>query len=870
MPDPSHDRPHHSPQTCPQRARAMSSGSGSGSGRDDAGAEEEENAADVPVGAESANTSTSAPNRIPAAGDPALAIAEPARAPVTRPTRRMRPVRASAGGSTAAPSSLQGTGTASGISHSSIWRVLWDFLKVEEGWTFTKGKGLIDFIYIMPSKEGRPSMSFTHPDDVCAYARGNSDLFARFQAMEAENLVRQDGNGSGVGRNSRTGPAAKKNNSSKARETRCGAGVGAGRSIAASSESETDTDGEGNIGQPNGSAVRQGASTTSETRLPGSGKLKLSVVRKDRENGVPATAASRANFATANRRGPKGMKKDSGRDPSGAATAARRGPEQPRNKAPGRLSKKRSADGQRSKPIKKKRQGLREEDACQSDVAENVRYGDQEMRREEAANDYNLHQNDSDDSDDDSDRPIQWQNELQSALNTAQLLQERNVAAVATATIKASVGWPAAPARATPFLHVSDDRSGENRRNSSVESGPHPLKGVGVILTGCGKKYRRIVNDLGGIEIVFPPRTGANFLDFFSDTNGNAGARARDIDCRQVLAVATPASYRKAKYMFAVAARIDIVHPLYLDHIQGARVPADTQNYLLPIGRSALSDRSLIMPHPPTFGGKRAGGQYVSGAPPDDGPFQGKNVLIHGDRGYSPSWNLILWVAGACVTTIDAADGHLAGLPSNWPPVTDGDNVKYVSNCLRQGKFDFFISLDESGGKRSQQQLAAAACEVGVTLGSMEWASQCIAHGRILAPLADFCPWFPLRSPLSSSMEHCNGAAGEDAGSDAVGTERFFCLTRGGMRYVAGDYVLVNKPSATQAVVRVETFERSNNRVMVLVSKMESHMDNILSQIPGKTQVQDNWLGQKVLVIDQTSDLANRLYFSDPAVYFFV
>lgn len=926
-PNPSDARPDRSPESCPQLKRAtaavrqshMSSGSGCDSGRDDDGAGEEENAADVPVGAENVNTSTttdqnrddaSTPSRLSVAGAPAPAIAEPPPAPANRPTRRRASARAAGTGAAAMSSSLQGAGAADAVFQGTIaWRVLWEFLKNQEGWSFAKGKGLIDFTYTMPAQEGRPSMTFTAPDDVCAYVRRNDDLFARFCAVEARE--NSEGNGAGHSKSD----ATTKRNISKAKVTRSGAG--AGMSIGASNEPESDTDGargdtpqggdgasgshagEGNAGQPNGSGAEGEASSTAETRPPDSSKpikqrelskTRLNVSRTSREIEVSATVASGGSSATGNKRGPNGVKQDSRRDPPAAAAAARRGPERPRNKHPCRLSTKRPTNGQQTKSIKKRR-GPPEE-ARQSEVgAGSTYYEDGERGREEAVDDYNLRQSDSDD---DVDRPIQGQHEWQSALNMAQP-QGKNIAAVA---IKANVASPSTPARASPFPPVGDDRSGEDRGNDSpprthsAESGAgsagnrrvmadggsrcddrqRPLRGVGVIITGCDKKYRRIVAELGGTEIIFPSKAGANFQYYFPEVDGK-------IHPGNVLAVANPGSYRKSKYMFAVAARIDIVHPLYLDHIQGACAAADTTNYLLPVGRSALSDRSLIMPHSPTFGPRGHSGS-VGGAS-DNGPFHGKKVLVHGDGGYSPSWDLILWVAGACVTTIDTKGRCFGGLPSDWAPVADGDNVEYVSNCLRKGRFDYLISLYESGAEQSEQTLVAAACETGVTLGSMEWAAQCIAHGRILAPLALFCPWFPLKTAalnganngMGSNMEQCNTAAGEGTGSGAVGPERFFCLTRGGVRYVAGDYVLVNRPGAAQAIVRVESFERTNNRMVAVVSKLESRQGKMLSQVPvegvGKTQVHENWLGRKVLVVDQTSDLASRLYYNDPAVFFF-
>ncbi|CAN0299100.1 unnamed protein product, partial [Discosporangium mesarthrocarpum] len=55
----------------------------------------------------------------------------------------------------------------------------------------------------------------------------------------------------------------------------------------------------------------------------------------------------------------------------------------------------------------------------------------------------------------------------------------------------------------------------------------------------------------------------------------------------RVMAVATPGSYRTEKYLYAVAAGVPIVHPMWLRVCKELNCRAPHQNYLLPLGMSA-------------------------------------------------------------------------------------------------------------------------------------------------------------------------------------------------------------------------------------------------------------------------------------------
>ncbi|CAM9165752.1 unnamed protein product [Sphacelaria rigidula] len=406
---------------------------------------------------------------------------------------------------------------------------------------------------------------------------------------------------------------------------------------------------------------------------------------------------------------------------------------------------------------------------------------------------------------------------------------------------------------------------------------------MGVILTGLRSDTCDLVAALGGTVIVFPPKKGANHLDWFSDgvgaggagDAGSSGAVTLKVDRRRVLAVAAPESYRTCKFAFAVAAGVDIVHVKYLDHIKGSRPysPADTANYLLPIGRSALINRELIIPHSSNFG-RRQGSEPVYGGGGSHGdvcsaggrPFQGKNVLLLlGERQRPPpSWEMILWVAGARVATIDKDGDHLGGSLSDIRVL---DKVQYVKD--RMVDYHFFINLDENvtneTRKRPAMELPWAAHKAGVRQGSMEWAAQCIAHGRDLPSDRDTCPWFCVEK-VSLSGAAPGGVEGTARNSAEENV--FYCLTTGGrMRYVAGDYVFVHKPhGATKVVARLESFERTNDRVTAVVTEMKEQSGNMLSDGGVTQRVEEAWLGRKVVLIADST--FGALYNnSDPSVF---
>ncbi|CAN0473611.1 unnamed protein product, partial [Scytosiphon promiscuus] len=69
---------------------------------------------------------------------------------------------------------------------------------------------------------------------------------------------------------------------------------------------------------------------------------------------------------------------------------------------------------------------------------------------------------------------------------------------------------------------------------------------------------------------------------------------------------------RTPAFQLAVAAGVPIVHPSFIDACAGTATEVQPDEYLLPLGRSALGDRSVIMP-------SRSARQR---------PFQGKVVVL--------------------------------------------------------------------------------------------------------------------------------------------------------------------------------------------------------------------------------------------------
>lgn len=438
-----------------------------------------------------------------------------------------------------------------------------------------------------------------------------------------------------------------------------------------------------------------------------------------------------------------------------------------------------------------------------------------------------------------------------------------------------------------------------------------PLSNVGIILTGLSKDYRKKLESLikakGGTLITFPsgPGTlGGNYRDWVSCGN----SRSKSVNARQVIAVARPGNYRAPKYLFAAAAGVDIVHP---SCIEQCTVCLETTNYLLPVGRSALLDRGLLF-YPGGYNvhgrldeissNTSLGRDYDTWRPNRGRPFQRKSVLIHlGARTphKPPDLELTLWAAGAEVATI--GPNGLGGFLRS--PGDSNSDLEMVVNLLKQGRFECFVGLEDGlsgnsgGGAGSEtsavrphaimrKQLVRAARAAGVQTGTMEWAAQCILHGRLLD--ARTCPWFSLEIGQDSGgsvPSLANASRGGNGGSKKNGKGRttetcfFSYLTvdqdsRLGGRYVAGDYVFLSASAVAPQVGRVESFRRAaDGTVKAIVTLMSISVESREISEQGKDGegvqevVETSRLGARVIVVAPNENYPCTYAFRDPNVF---
>lgn len=389
-------------------------------------------------------------------------------------------------------------------------------------------------------------------------------------------------------------------------------------------------------------------------------------------------------------------------------------------------------------------------------------------------------------------------------------------------------------------------------RTSTRRTGNNILQGFGVIVTGCregGRSKRDEVENsikaLGGTVIAFPSGVrnsgnagsagGSDHWSRWFATGENQDIRgSAEGESRSLLAVASPESYRTPKYVAAVAAGVEIVHPLYLTACQKAKTKLDTTGYLLPLGRSALADRDVVMPRRAIYPHATNCGSYNNCR---RGPFWGKRVLLFvgGSTSSSPAstWGRIMIAAGAEVTKA-GADGRVTVANGTGVSMAGRDrdcdtinNFENMLNGLRHGRFDFLIApemdmadmrasgnVDGDGehSRRARIQVVVTAQQGGVLAGTLEWAAQCIINGRVLSPDTAVCPWFPLdvRKRVSSD-DNCVTSERKEIGGGrrgngkskakvkstqiecgVVAVDRFYVhCTRDGKRYVAGDYMLM-------------------------------------------------------------------------------
>eukprot|EP00903_Cladosiphon_okamuranus_P007681 g7445.t1 len=278
---------------------------------------------------------------------------------------------------------------------------------------------------------------------------------------------------------------------------------------------------------------------------------------------------------------------------------------------------------------------------------------------------------------------------------------------------------------------------------------------------------------------------------------------------QRMIAVATPDSDRTPKFQLAMAAGMPIVHPNYVETCIMMATEVDTNGYLLPLGRSALLGRGLIMPHPSARGR----------------PFQGKTILLcmHGpdaERQTLNNWVFTLGMAGAALKVLQqegsgdwkgagggggAAPGLGGAVDASW--CTLGAALK----LLVGGEVFCVIGPKRGDGDAvpaSLVDLEDAAMKAGTPAGSLEWAIQCMAQGRFLLPAAGTCLWFPLGATAGGVDKKSSGRGGggggsrrrgrgagrggaSNGGSSDVESRPFYVHVSDGKRYVSGDYVFL-------------------------------------------------------------------------------
>lgn len=319
-------------------------------------------------------------------------------------------------------------------------------------------------------------------------------------------------------------------------------------------------------------------------------------------------------------------------------------------------------------------------------------------------------------------------------------------------------------------------------------SGRRPLAGLGFIVTGIrsegSEKTRQeieaSIKTLGGTVVdVFDTKSpvNADWVDWLlrqggSDGDFDGSLPPRSNGRRRLIAVSAPDGDRLPKVQVALAARIPIVHPSYVTACVTLGRDACVGHYLLPYGRSALGNHGLVMPDSDGATNARAnedGGEVFSSR---DRPFRGKKVVYYagGDGDSSKkldTWEFALRVAGAAVITV--VDGDPGGGRKADPTiVARGGNRCTFEEALRlieRGQIDCLIGPNND---RSQtlRCLDAAARGVGTMAGTVEWASQCLIHARLLVPNVGTCPWFPLT--LAGDKGGCEAGRGELVGEDEV------------------------------------------------------------------------------------------------------
>ncbi|CAN0177043.1 unnamed protein product [Ectocarpus sp. 12 AP-2014] len=522
-------------------------------------------------------------------------------------------------------------------------------------------------------------------------------------------------------------------------------------------------------------------------------------------------------------------------------------------------------------------------------------------------------------------------------------IPEGDDAAPGPATKRRRVGVAKRPSR--------KPRDGGESSEQGLEMGG-PFSGLGVVLTGLRGEMRSeleaSVTKLGGKVVKVAGGKVSDddgWLSWILEEVRQSVAGGRDpkigavVGCmpngdkptpplRRMITVATPDSDRTHKFQLALAAGMPIVHPSWVGACSSVATVIPPLGYILPLGRSALGDRGLLMPPVGSARGR---------------PFQGKNIIFCGDgldggKNAVDNWVFSLTVAGATVIVLHEGgrgDKKNAGAAS---PGTEAGwcTLESALKLVKDGQvFCVIGSKSADGGSASASTAAVeeAAEVMGTPAGSLEWATQCIIHGRLLLPNAGTCPWFPLggsggggggagsgsgagggggsRDKKGKGRQRAGrGKGGRGAAKGEVGTsgeaDPFYVHLSGGKRYVAGDYVFLHKDKSAAmssngggadagtgggsraataaaaagavppAVARVVSFRReAGGKVKVTVTPMKRGDGPKILVAPGgengeeEEELDDDVLGGRVLLLPKEHmTKANHYAFNDSTIYF--
>eukprot|EP00903_Cladosiphon_okamuranus_P018586 g17109.t1 len=458
----------------------------------------------------------------------------------------------------------------------------------------------------------------------------------------------------------------------------------------------------------------------------------------------------------------------------------------------------------------------------------------------------------------DSPPAVSWSSERGS--ESSKKIRNGVRAAVAAAT---SPGSPLGSARRNESAKMRDgDGGGDGDGVPAVEENEigapgtsalgrsGPLSGVGVIVAGlrgeAQKEVEAEIMRLGGeVEKVFSANGVADKWSVCPvggagpDMEGGSAAASQNgkgsddgpspSPPLKMISVAAPGGDRTPEFQLAVAAGMPILHPSYLGACSQTGARVETAGYLMPYARSALGNRGLIMPPLRSSKGR---------------PFQGKTIILcvnestgTGGETTAEDWVVIFRVAGATVKVLeDGGNGGGRGVggssgvgpasatvPERLEAVNSNRcTVEVARKLITEGRVYCVVGPSIGGAPRATSTTAAAALQAaidaGTLTGTLEWAAQCMVHGRVLLPTADTCPWFPAGVAVEGGAgdraistntsgdggvpeREARGSAGERCrGKGAAGV--FHVHASGGRRYIAGDYVFLgNQPEFSTSCV---------------------------------------------------------------------